>query len=123
MLSQELLSCCAFAGILSHQCYFISGEHHLKAPIVARLSLFLPFAVAALLVRYGGLRAQIAIMNSLLLMTAYFSGLFASMLIYRAFFHRLNQFPGSPFAELSKLWHVSKITRLDNYRQMDDLYK
>ncbi|KAL4954336.1 cytochrome P450 [Aspergillus filifer] len=43
----------------------------------------------------------------------YWLGLFGSITLYRAFFHRLRSFPGPPLAKISALWSVGRNLKTD----------
>ena len=118
----QVLVWVAGIGILSHLGYFIRGEHHLEAQLLMRLSIILPLIFTIVQFRIGRLELQQAAWNSFLIVTTYCTALFTSMIIYRAFFHRLRDFPGPRMAKITKLWHVSKISNFDNYRQVDRLH-
>jgi len=55
---------------------------------------------------------------------SYFSALSTSILLYRAFFHPLRNFPGPFSAKLSKVVHVLKIAKESkNYLLNEDLFE
>ena len=111
----------AAVGILSHICIFIRGEHHLRAPFLFRLYVFLAVALFLsqnLILSYN---VREAAYISALLISIYAAALFSSMTIYRIFFHRLRSFPGPPLAKVSKLWHMSKVLDAKQYLFLDSL--
>ncbi|KAH9208989.1 cytochrome P450 [Leptodontidium sp. 2 PMI_412] len=119
-LNLPLLAAAAAAtGILSHNLYFIHGEHHTSAVRLAQLSILAPTALTILLCRIGEYSISNATLITLTLLTSYLLSLWTSMLIYRAFFHRLRSFPGPPGAKLTKFWHVLQLGGFDNYKRLD----
>ena len=111
----------AAAGILSHIGVFVRGEHHLRAPFLFRLYVFL--AIALFISQSVALspNTKEAAYTSTLLVSSYAVALFSSMTIYRVFFHRLRAFPGPPLAKVSKLWHMSKVLDAKQYLFLDSL--
>ena len=46
------------------------------------------------------------------------------MLIYRVFFHPLNDFPGPFPAKVSKLWYVTQVApKVDHFKQLDKMHQ
>ena len=120
----QLCAAAAVLGIASHLGYFIRGEHHLEAPFLIRLSLFAPVAATIALCRFGELTIGDALISVLVADVSFFTSLWASILIYRIFFHRLNHFPGPFGAKTSKLWHVMKLApAMQNNKLLDSLHK
>ncbi|KAL2065841.1 hypothetical protein VTL71DRAFT_3511 [Oculimacula yallundae] len=117
-LGVPMIAAAAF-GILSHNLYFIHGEHHNTAVRIAQLSILAPIALTILLTRLSSLTFLTASLTTLTLSTTYLLSLWTSMLIYRAFFHRLRSFPGPSFAKLTKFWHVLQLGSFDNYKRLD----
>lgn len=111
-------SVAAVLGLLSHWLYFIRGEHHLHALLFFKLFFWLP--VVSCLVLVLGLRMPIsdAVPLTVSLAASYLGGLWTSILIYRVFFHPLHHFPGPRLAKTSKLYHVSKLGKMDNFRKL-----
>ncbi|KAF2489498.1 cytochrome P450 [Lophium mytilinum] len=87
----------AVFGIISHLGYFIHGEYHLQAPNIAQ-----------------GFLATIAVLYASLLK---FSE--SRIVIYRLFFPQLRHSPGPKLAAVSKLYHVSKLGKYDNFKLLD----
>jgi hypothetical protein len=122
----EVAKACLIAflfGIFSHHAYFIHGEHLTNIPILVLLgastwvlgTLILGRGLAASIVSAGLTVSQ--------LYAAFFAGLWLSILVYRAFFHRLHSVPGPFGARLSKFYHIYAIgRRLDQYRWLDNLH-
>ncbi|PVH72767.1 cytochrome P450 [Cadophora sp. DSE1049] len=117
-LSLPLIASSAL-GLLSHNLYFIHGEHHNSAVRLAQLSILLPPLLTYGLTRLSNFTLFQATTATLFLLSAYLLSLFTSMLIYRAIFHRLRSFPGPPLAKLSKFWHVLQLGGFDNYKRLD----
>lgn len=109
-------------GVLSHLCYFIHGEHHLQAfRYFIVLLLFPPLATVAQI----GLHVPVlqAVKQAIVFYSTYLTGLYFSVFLYRAFFHRLHSFPGPFGAKVSKLWHMWKVApNIDNYKQLGRLH-
>ena len=109
-------------GVFSHLCYFIHGEHHQQAFEYFVALVTFPFLAIALQIGLNvdwiqGLR-QTAVLYS-----SFLTGLYFSLFIYRAFFHRLHSFPGPFGAKISKLWHVWKVApTIDNYKHLSRLH-
>lgn len=92
-------------GVLLHISLFRIGEWDLYAPqLLAGAAVFDGVATAAVF-RFGNEAtfpesARIAT----LLLASCVCGIFSSILVYRAAFHRLNRFPGPLFARLSNIY-------------------
>lgn len=113
----SVCSCAAIAGVASHLGYFIHGEHHQEAPVLARLALLAIVLVFGL--NFWGLQLGIvpAAGHTTAILASYAVPLWSSMIIYRLFFHRLRAFPGPLLARVSKIWHsYHTIPRLDGFR-------
>lgn len=105
-------------GVVSHLAYFIHGEHHRQA--FRYFIAFLTFPVIAVATQVIlGLPILLALQQTAIFYSTYLTGLYSSLFFYRAFFHRLNSFPGPFGAKISKLWHASKVFRtIDNYKHL-----
>ena len=111
----------ALAGLLSHNLFFIRGEHHLKAPIYVQLTV-LAFAILSLLQANEGFWQ--AMLSSLSILGSFLGSLFTSMIIYRLVFHPLRSFPGPIMFRLSKLWHVLRVApSMQNHIVLQSLHK
>lgn len=100
----------AIIGVLIHHGLFIHGEWHVQAPYIFSFHL----------VGFG----MIAMMKSgWQLIAGYLLALFASILIYRVFFHRLRHFPGPFWACATKLWHIWKARNSQNHFLLRDIQK
>ncbi len=107
-------------GILSHLTYFIRGEHHESAPTLALLCVIVPAVLFTGQVVYMNIGAKEAVLTTTVLYMSYFSAIWTSMIVYRVFFHRLNQFPGPFMAKVSKMYHTALVIRtMDNYLLLD----
>ncbi|KAL9130770.1 MAG: hypothetical protein Q9217_001118 [Psora testacea] len=109
------------AGLISHNAFFIRGEHHNRAPLLLRVYTMLSIIV------YGGFYwgnggTRQATVKTATIVVAYAASLFASMTIYRVLFHKLRRFPGPIFARITKFWHISQLLRQPNFRLLDHLH-
>lgn len=114
-------------GVLSHVAVFNRGEWDVAA---ARLCVFVISSQA--LGTVGLLRyfpeeynsPSIAIKSVAGIISFWIIGIFTSILVYRAFFHRLNSFPGPYLARLSNLYPTAlEAGRLQLYREVQSLHK
>ena len=117
-----LLACC-LAGVASHLCYFIRGEHHRHVGRLATFVVVVPVTFTALIVQFSDIPLGLACRLTFLMTSAYAAGLFSSITIYRAFFHRLRQFPGPVAMRITKFAHMYRSRKLDNYLQLGSLRK
>ena len=122
----ELLYLYALAsvtGVASHVLYFIHGEHHLNAPVILRVYLFLaafPYAAAWCMgshVPLGMITTRI-----FLFQVIYVGSLLSSIIVYRAFFHRTRHFPGPKLAAVSKFYHMFNATDSQQHLFLDRLH-
>lgn len=115
--------CVLLGGIFSHLGLFIHGEYHLYSIFIFKLGLvsFVLLCVFNVIVSFAGpLKAAAA---SLCILFWYNVGVFASMTIYRLFFHRLRGIPGPIGAKISKLWHVWHVLDSKQYLLLHELYR
>ncbi|RYP10371.1 hypothetical protein DL764_000705 [Monosporascus ibericus] len=101
-------------GIILHLAVFRRGEWDLQAAKIATSAVLTYAAATALLVLYGfpaadngvpSLRAASGAAGALFI--SGLAGLYGSMLVYRAVFHRLRRFPGPFAARLSNFYQAS----------------
>lgn len=92
----------ASAGVLSHLIYFIHGHKAMQAP---RIFVFYLMSECLLWVRCFYLQGAFqGTLSATTISLSYFLGLFASIAVYRLFFHRLRRFPGPLAAKLTKFY-------------------
>lgn len=101
----------ALAGIMSHHLVFQryevdSAGWQIVFTYVSSLTLI--FVCYAYITGYGILGA---LLRTLLIANAYNFSLTASILVYRAFFHRLRRFPGPFQARLSRFYAFYKVLK------------
>lgn len=114
----QVASVGAVLGIISHLAYFIHGEHHRQAFRYFIAFLTFPVIATATQVIFG-LSVASAIRQTAVFYATYLTGIYSSLFVYRAFFHRLHSFPGPFGAKTSKLWHVWKVApNIDNYKHL-----
>lgn len=113
----------AGAGVLSHVVYFIRREHHkYTLQYIQALSASIPVCIL-LLTRFWHLGFGQAAYLAIALLGSYLVALWTSMIIYRAFFHRLNDFPGPWYLRLSKLSSFIALWKMDSFRKSDSWHR
>lgn len=115
--------CALAAGLLSHVCYFVRGEHHITAPTLLKTYIVLAIVIVSFEFKTGGLGLLDAALTTFAVCTSYASSIFASMLVYRLFFHRLRHFPGPLLARSSKLYHAWQVRKSDQYIFLEQLHQ
>ena len=91
----------AALGVTSHVGFFIHGHH---VPYALQILEFYSASAVFLLSVNVWLHGWTGVMDALRLAAVYLAALFASMSVYRVFFHPLRHFPGPLAAKLSKLY-------------------
>jgi cytochrome P450 family 628 len=111
------------AGVCSHHTYFIRGEHLTNVPRILALAIltFAGSVVSLLVLSQRSLIGSVKLVSELY--GLYLSALSISVLVYRAFFHRLHTVPGPFGARLTKFYHVHSVRHLDQYRWLDELHQ
>jgi len=113
----------AALGVASHVLYFNRGEHHLYAPLYARI-LFFSIVLVVFAFAFLGQEAKVAATQALGIAGWYFSGFYSSLLIYRIFLHPLRSFPGPLGAKISSLWLPTQVFGTSQaYRKVLDLHR
>ena len=102
----------ATLGVASHLGYFIHGEHHMQSTRILAFFVVAPIALFVTASRYTDGNSYLEAGKLTAVATgSYLTALTTSILIYRAFFHRLRNFPGPLSARLSKVTHVFRIAK------------
>ncbi|KAI9367627.1 cytochrome P450 [Aspergillus egyptiacus] len=110
-------------GVLSHLLYFIRGEHHQYAHRWFTRALTAVSLLAGAVLRLTAYPPLPALCLTVLLSLSYLLGLYTSIGLYRAFFHRCRKFQGPFAARLSNLYHMHIIRKSDNYFVMQKLHE
>ncbi|KAL6250930.1 hypothetical protein RBB50_001138 [Rhinocladiella similis] len=113
----------ALLGVISHANYFIRGEHHTTGWRILKLAALGSISVVAALVYFPKFSVRDAIGVVLTGLSLFSSGLFASMLMYRAFFHPLRHIPGPFNARLTKLWFGFNSASGKGYQKLKELHE
>lgn len=113
----------SLAGVTIHLGIFIRGEWHLMVPqiIIFHITLFcLLWTVATY--NYPASDCK-PFYTATIIFFCYLSSLLSSIVIYRAFFHKLRRFPGPMVAAVSKLWHVWQSRNSKNHLVMWSMFE
>lgn len=112
-------------GAASHQLFFRFGEWDLYAAQLIFALILANVGGTAALVHESpdlGTLAALRLVSTLVFTTV--AGIFSSMLVYRAFFHRLNRFPGPFMARLSNLYVTSlSISKFRLFEEVQQLHR
>ena len=93
------------------------------APTLALMALTMPACTTIVLNSFFSYTYLAAAVTSTAWFASFMGAVFASMAIYRTFFHRLNSFPGPAWAKVSQFYHVGSIWKnLDHFRVLDKLH-
>ena len=112
------LGVAACAGVLSHLVYFIHGEHHKHTLQLIQIGSIAIPVYALIFFRLVHLNFGQAVQLAIVTHFTYLIALWTSMLIYRAFFHRLHRFPGPWYLKLSKFSAFVVLRKLDSFRKI-----
>jgi hypothetical protein len=110
-------------GVIAHRAILIHGEWHVRAPEILAFHTA-PFVVLLAMRNLSHAMDNIVFIDRLLCtMCCYVPALFASILTYRLFFHKLTKagFPGPWYLRISKLCHVWQVRTSKNYLILEDL--
>jgi hypothetical protein len=115
----------ATLGVASHLGYFIHGEHHMQSTRILAFFVVAPLLLFVTTSRYTERNSYPEAGKLTAVATSsYLTALTTSILIYRAFFHRLRNFPGPFSAKLSKVTHVFRIAKNSrNYILAEQMFK
>lgn len=103
----KLLVVSALSGVASHIVFFIRGElDHIAREILFGL-LLTPASILAIFLSLGIPFPQ-ASATTATIWGSFLSGLTASIITYRWFFHPLRKFPGPVLARTTKWWGAMK---------------
>ena len=116
----------ALSGVAIHCGLFIHGEWHNQAPTILRsyAGIFGCVAISRLFFNKSNLTSRF---TSGLVLASFFHVLclIASILIYRGFFHRLNnaEIPGPWWARYTKIWQIWENRHSRNHLYLHKLYR
>lgn len=113
----------AASGVASHLCFFIHGEHHMKAPLLLRLYTLLFSVLLYAKISVTSQDSLLGAKETFEIFAVYTLSLLTSIVIYRKRFHRLRHFPGPFMASATKLWQTTKTLDSQNHLLLDDLHK
>jgi tryprostatin B 6-hydroxylase len=111
------------AGVSTHLGYFIRGEHHLYGTKYIQIFIILFINAIFLNIYVAKETLGNAFVKSTQVAICYLIGLYVSLLVYRAFFHPLNRFPGPFGNKLGNLWFSTKLGNADAYKKVLNLHK
>jgi tryprostatin B 6-hydroxylase len=112
-------------GVVTHLLYFSRGEHHLHPQHYPQAFALVSIAATGLLLFRHGLELSQAIRIVGSLGFYFVTGLYASLLVYRQFFHPLNKFPGPLGSRISGLFLSIGFRNADSavqYRRLHEKY-
>ncbi|CEJ93656.1 hypothetical protein VHEMI09232 [[Torrubiella] hemipterigena] len=113
------------AGVASHQLFFRFGEWDLYAAQLIFGFIAANVGGAVALTRYCPeieLAAAVKVVPSLSSIAV--GGIVSSMLVYRAFFHRLNKFPGPFLARLSNFYITWRsVSKFQLFKDVQELHR
>ena len=110
-------------GILSHNFIFIHGEWHIRAPLVLKRHVTVFVLAVMVEAASGSGKVSDALRTTSMATSVYTLALFASMAVYRKFFHRLRNFPGPSMAGSTKSWHVYHCANSRNHLLLDRMHQ
>ncbi|KAL2173995.1 cytochrome P450 monooxygenase-like protein [Thermothelomyces heterothallicus CBS 202.75] len=112
------------SGVFAHLAVFRRGEWDVAAPSVFAL-YFTVFAAAMCFAYIGVLGLRFVSCSAVAQIGAlHVAGLYASMLVYRAFFHRLSKYPGPFLARLTNFYITARsMKKLHLFEEVQKLHE
>ncbi|KAL2200155.1 cytochrome P450 monooxygenase-like protein [Corynascus similis CBS 632.67] len=111
----------AASGVVAHLAVFRRGEWDTTSPSIF-VFYFTVFAGAILSIYTGILDIRLSALAQI--SGAHIGGLYTSMLVYRAFFHRLSKYPGPFLARLTNFYITAKsMKKLHLYEEVQKLHE
>ena len=127
LLTPQAAALAAFLGILLHAFALRFGEWDLlTVKFIVGFFAAIPTLVACFIVYVPELHNNVwvAFKGAVSIELSVLGGVYGSMLVYRAVFHRLGRFPGPFAARLSNLWITGKaIRKQDKCLHIQQLHK
>ncbi|EKG09085.1 Cytochrome P450 [Macrophomina phaseolina MS6] len=122
----DLVQLWIVSSVIAVACHhFIFRRVELDEKAAALVFIFLVTCVAILVLDISLQSASfVSSLCRLAVATASFATTSAiSILVYRAFFHRLNRFPGPFLARLTKLYAFKQSQSLQYYKELEDMHR
>lgn len=113
MSSPAINGVAAAVGVLSHQLYFKRGEHHMYGIRYLQAFFILNGLSIYALSSFGARPVDVALKITFSAAACYLTGVYSSLLLYRAFFHPLRNIPGPFLARLSSFWYTTQVLNAD----------
>jgi hypothetical protein len=104
MKTTTLFAAAALSGVIAHHVFFKRVEVDTRPLLIAITFFSAPSALKYFLSSCSPQHAGITYGTSFVIVLCFVLSLWTSMLVYRAFFHPLDKFPGPFPAKFSKLW-------------------
>lgn len=113
----------ASIGLVSHWAYFVHGEHHRGAVKLALFALASPFLVY--FAQHLVLKTDFITLakSTVIILSAFWTALWTSIIIYRVALHRLHAFPGPFWSRVSKADHLFAAAKKNNFSYLNDLHE
>ena len=119
----EEMSIAAAGGLASHLCFFIYGEHHMKASLISRLHVVSLAALVYVEITAKHQNVFPGTKQAFEVFAVFTLSLLTSILIYRRYCHPLRHFPGPFMASATELWQTTKTLDSQNHILLDGLHK
>ncbi|EHK19522.1 uncharacterized protein TRIVIDRAFT_46635 [Trichoderma virens Gv29-8] len=109
------------AGVVSHHLVFRPVEIDSYLWRLLFIYLFTLATIFGGYIRIGEYRVVAALLQTVLVATAYNVGVLTSIFVYRAFFHPLREFPGPFWARISRFYAMGKM--IQSRKGYEDIQK